>query len=456
MNNNIRILVVDDDKYWCQCLSDLLSGEGYTVVIAEDGEKAIEQVEKAPCHLAIIDLKMPKISGIEVLRRLKKHDPNTVAIMLTGFGTVESAVEAMKIGAFDYLSKPCNTEETKLVIKNALHHRALIEENKELHQKLEINTQLESLIGTSLKMQKVHELIKNVSNTDLTVLIQGESGVGKELVASAIHYKGSRAKEPYLQVNCATFTEPLLESELFGHVKGAFTGAIKDKKGLFEAANKGTLFLDEIAELGKNVQAQLLRAIEKKEFIKVGDTETTKVDTRIIVSTNKNLEDCVKAGIFREDLFYRLDVYKIVLPPLRERKEDIPLFVSHFLNKYNSSLGKSFKEVSKEALELLVSYPWPGNVREMENVIARAIAQGDGTVLMPDDFLKCMGANPNNKSGFQEAKKEAVETFEKKYLIEVLKQNKGNVSKAAKQAGIDRKNFSDKLKTYSIKREDFI
>ncbi|MDD2889271.1 MAG: sigma-54 dependent transcriptional regulator [bacterium] len=455
MITKARILVVDDDKYWCQCLSDLLLDEGYDVNIADDGIKAMELIDRGNFHLIIVDLKMPKMDGLEVLKSIKKQNPGIEVIILTGFGTVESAVEAMKVGAFDYLTKPCNIEETKLTVRNALHHRAIIEENRELHKRLEIVEGIESLIGKSPKMQKVYELIRNTANTDLTVLIEGESGVGKELVASAIHYKSIRAKGPFIRTNCATFTDTLLETELFGHTKGSFTGAIRDKKGLFEAADGGTLLLDEISELNKNVQAQLLRVIEKKEFIKVGDSNTTKVDTRIIVSTNKSLEECVKKGIFREDLFYRLNVYKIFLPPLRERKEDIPLFISHFLNKYNKVLGKAFKEVSRDTLNLLLSYNWPGNVREMENVIARVVASRDGIVLTPEDFSSCIPMLLNKSSSFKDAKKEVVDAFEKKYFTEILKNNKGNVSHSAEQSGMDRKNFSQKLKEYNINHKDF-
>jgi DNA-binding NtrC family response regulator len=454
--NKPRILVVDDDEYWRQCLADLLSYEGYAVSTAKDGVQAMEQAEKAAFHLAIVDLKMPKMDGVEVTRKLKRYDPGMEVIVLTGFGTVESAVEVMKMGAFDYLTKPCDTEETKIVVRNALRHRAMVDENRTLRRQLKVCEELEPVIGKSKKMREVYERVKSVADTDLTVLIEGESGVGKELVADAIHYKSMRGKNPFIQVNCATFTETILESELFGHVKGAFTGAISNKRGLFEAADTGTLLLDEVADLGKSVQAQLLRVIERKEFMRVGDTNTTKVDVRIIVSTNKNLSNCVEAGSFREDLFYRLSVYPISIPPLRERREDIPLFVSHFLKKYNRSLGKAFKEVTKDALDLLISYDWPGNVRELENIMARAIAERNDTILTEDDFSDYILAPVKRTSTFAEAKRQVLEGFEKKYLVEIMRNNKGNITRSARQAGMDRKNLSEKLKYYSIDRKQFL
>jgi len=453
-NNRVNILVVDADKQTCQFLSDLLFSEGYSITTAYSGEEAMQRLREGPFDLVIIELKLPKMDGLEVLRRIKTHNEGIQVIILTGYGTIKTAVQAMKEGAFDYLTKPCNKDEVKIVIKNALQQKFLIEENRELREKLEIVEGIEFVVGKSEKMRKVCTYIETAANTDLTVLIEGESGTGKELIASAIHHKSPRSNKPLIKINCAALSNGLFESELFGHVKGAFTDAIKEKQGLFEVANGGTLFLDEISALSSRAQAKLLRVIEQKEFMRVGNTHPIKVDVRLIAATNKDLRKCVKRGEFREDLYHRLNVFPIYVPPLRERKEDIPMLVDYFLQKYNKLLDRAFMGISKRALELLSAYHWPGNVRELENLIARILAVERGSIIVPahlPEHIQNQAASSTIFS-FQEAKR----NFEREYLIELLKRNRGNISRSAQQARMDRKNFREKLKKYNISRQIFL
>jgi DNA-binding NtrC family response regulator len=454
MRNNVNILVVDTDKKTCQSLTDLLLDEGYSIINVHSGEEAMQQLSERIFDLAIVELKLPKMDGLEVLRRIRVQNGSTQVIILTGHGTIKTSVEAMKEGAFDYLTKPCNKDEVKIVIKNALQQKFLIEENRELREKLEIVEGIEFVVGKSEKMRKVCNYIETAANTDLTVLIEGDSGTGKELIASAIHHKSSRSNKPLIKTNCAALQNGLFESEFFGHAKGAFTDAIKEKQGLFEAANEGTLFLDEISALSSHAQAKLLRVIEQKEFMRLGNTHPIKVDVRLIAATNKDLRECVKEREFREDLYHRLNVFPIYVPPLRERKEDIPMLVDYFLQKYNKLLDRAFKGISRGTLELLSAYHWPGNVRELENLVARILAVQRGSTIVPAHLPEYIQNQATSATilNFQEAKR----NFEREYLTELLKRNRGNITRSAQQASMDRKNFREKLKKYHISRQLFL
>lgn len=378
-----RILVIDDDESLQRVLRHNLEEEGYIVLLASSGEEGLRLLEEEEAELVITDIRMPGMDGVDVLRRVKELSPQVPVMIITAYGTVETAVEAMRIGAFDYITKPFNRAELKLKVKKALQIKELERENIRLKSELSDKFKFENIIGSSEKMQKLFEFIKRVSVTDATVLITGESGTGKELVAKAIHYNSLRGEKPFIVVNCSSIPKELLESELFGHLKGSFTGAIKDKPGKFQMAHKGTLFLDEIGDMELGLQAKILRSIQEREVEPVGGRNPIKVDVRIIAATNQNLEEAVRDGRFREDLYYRLNVIPIRLPPLRERKEDIPLLVQYFLQKYSG--GKNL-EFSREALELLSDYSWPGNVRELENVCERLVILSTGKVINEKDL----------------------------------------------------------------------
>lgn len=378
-----RILVIDDDESLQRVLRHNLEEEGYIVLLASSGEEGLRLLEEEEAELVITDIRMPGMDGVDVLRRVKELSPQVPVMIITAYGTVETAVEAMRIGAFDYITKPFNRAELKLKVKKALQIKELERENIRLKSELSDKFKFQNIIGSSEKMQKLFEFIKRVSVTDATVLITGESGTGKELVAKAIHYNSLRGEKPFIVVNCSSIPKELLESELFGHLKGSFTGAIKDKPGKFQMAHKGTLFLDEIGDMELGLQAKILRAIQEREVEPVGGRNPIKVDVRIIAATNQNLEEAVRDGRFREDLYYRLNVIPIRLPPLRERKEDIPLLVQYFLQKYSG--GKNL-EFSREALELLSDYSWPGNVRELENVCERLVILSTGKVINEKDL----------------------------------------------------------------------
>ena len=385
-----RILVVDDEQSMRNFLEIMLRREGYVVDLAANGDEAVGFVEKKIYDLVITDIIMPGLTGTEVLKRVKEVNPATIVIMITAYASTESAVEAMKEGAYDYITKPFNVDEIKVIISNALEKGRLEKENILLKRELGKEYSYENIIGTSPAMQKTFDLIGRVSATKTNVLISGESGTGKELVARAIHNKSPRKDRPFVVINCGGIPENLLESDLFGHVKGSFTGAVSHKEGLFEVADTGTIFLDEVGELTQAIQVKLLRAIQERTFKRVGGTEDISVDVRIIAATNKDLEREVISGHFREDLYYRLNVIEIKMPPLRERREDIPILASHFLKKMSAEQGKEIRKISSYALEVLKDYSFPGNVRELENIIERSVALESSNIVLPESLALSM------------------------------------------------------------------
>jgi two-component system response regulator PilR (NtrC family) len=379
-----RILVVDDETSMRQLLEITLRKEGYRVTTARSGSKAVEAFEKSPYDLVISDIKMPDMSGVEVLRHVKGVAPETPVIMITAYSSAETAVDALRLGAYDYIAKPFKVDELKTTIKNALEKKQLKEEVVSLKRTLREKHGLDAILGTSPQMIKLFELIESVAPTNSTVLITGESGTGKELAARAIHVNSTRRDQPFVSINCGAVPETLLESELFGHLKGSFTGATTNHKGLFEVAHNGTILLDEIAEMSTSMQVKLLRVLQEKKIRRIGATEEIEVDVRIIAATNKNLDEMVEQKTFREDLFYRLNVIPIHMVPLRERREDVPMLAEHFLAKANQSMNKQIAKISDEAMDLLTKSDWPGNVRELENVIERAVALEPTRMILPE------------------------------------------------------------------------
>jgi two-component system, NtrC family, response regulator AtoC len=390
MKHPTRILIVDDEASGREALSLLLGREGYQIRTAASGEEALDILHDTPLEIVVTDLLLPGLSGIDILKHVKKESPYTSVILITGNASAESAVEAMKEGAFDYISKPIDFEKLKILVAKAVEKSHLIAENLYLRQQLRGKYKFANMIGTSKPMQQVFARMERVLQTDSTILILGESGTGKELVAKAIHYNGPRKEQPFVAINCGAIPADLLESELFGHVRGAFTGAMVDKPGKFEVANNGTIFLDEIATMPMHLQMKLLRVLQEEELERVGSSRKIKLDIRVISATNSNLEEEVKLGNFREDLFYRLNVIPIQLPPLRERREDIPLLVRHFLLSTCRDMGRQLMSVSPEAMQALENYDWPGNVREMENVIERTVALTDGEMIERKDLPSAM------------------------------------------------------------------
>lgn len=454
-----NILIIDDEAVIRETLSDWLEREGYTTETAITGEEGIEKERATRFDIAIVDLKLPGMDGIEVLRELKKINPHIPIIMITAYATIETAVQTMKEGAYDYLVKPFNLEEISLIVKKIVEHQKLIAENILLRKQLQERYNFKNIVGKSPKMRKIFELIEDVADSGTTILIQGESGTGKEVIARAIHQRSSRTSGPFITANCAAIPENLLESELFGYEKGAFTGAVQTRKGRFELANGGTLFLDEIADMKLDAQVDLLRVLEEREFRRVGGSKLIKTDARIIASTNKDIETQIAQGNFREDLYYRLSVISVQLPPLRERKEDIPLLIQHFLKKYGKkSVGTgrdlSLKGVSREVMELLTRYNWRGNVRELENVIERAVVLGKEELLMPGDLpeiIKKTSVRVEQRlpSG-QRILNKSLREIEKDYIVNVLQETGWNLSKSAKTLKINRTTLYNKIKKYRI------
>ena len=371
------ILLVDDKSSMRKVLKQTLESDQIVILEAEDGEKALETIKSKHVDLVITDIKMPKLDGMTLLKMIKESDNEIVVIIMTAYGTIETAVEAMKLGAYDYITKPFSTEQVKLTVEKAIERQKLLYENKYLREKLNDQYNYKRIVGNSAPMQPVYELIEKVAPTDTAVLIRGDSGTGKELVAHAIHFNSRRKEKPFIKVNCAVLADSLLESELFGHEKGSFTGAAGKRIGRFELANGGSIFLDEIGDISPATQVKLLRVLQEKEFERVGGSESIKADVRVIAATNKNLEEAIKKGTFREDLFFRLNVVPIFVPPLRERKEDVERLASHFLTRYSLEANKKINKIEKKALELMSRYNWPGNVRELENAIQRAVVLAD-------------------------------------------------------------------------------
>lgn len=442
-----KILVVDDEPLVRDLLKEVLKTEGYEVAIAEDGLAASKEVKKQEIDLVITDVRIPKLDGIELLKEIKRISSSTLVVVITAYGTIENAVEAMKNGAYDYITKPVSPEQIKLVIQKASEHRSLLNENRYLRSEVSQRYNFEQLIGESPQMRRVYEMIDQVAQCKSTVLIQGESGTGKELVARAIHHRSPRRDKPFIKINCAALPEDLLESELFGHEKGAFTGAINKREGRFELADKGTLLLDEISETSPAFQVKLLRVLQEEEFERVGGSKTIKVDVRIIATTNKDVKQAVKEGKFREDVYYRLNVLPIYLPPLRERKEDIPLLVRHFVEKYSHRNGSRIKLLSKKCLEMMMQYSWPGNVRELENVIERAIVMDEGEIIFPENISLDASLQRMNLPFLE---KITLEEMEKRLILETLRRTEENRTEAARILGISVRTVRNKLKKYTV------
>jgi DNA-binding NtrC family response regulator len=452
-NNRGRILVVDDDREMCSFLAEILGEEGYIVDAVQDGTAALDLFTRNYFDLVITDLKMPRMTGTELLRRLKEIDPECLVLLLTAFGTIDSAVDAMRAGAFHYLTKPVHTDEMLIQVERAMERRTLREELKRLRTEVQARDRLHNIIGQSEAMQKVFETVAQVSDLFANVLITGESGTGKELIARAIHFNSSRATGPFVAVNCAAIPETLLESELFGYVRGAFTDAKKDRRGLFQEATGGILFLDEISEVPLNLQAKLLRALEDKEIRPLGANQAEKVDTRVLSASNRILDDMVRQGTFRPDLYYRLNVIRIELPPLRERSEDIALLVDHFIRKFSDSARRKVTGIQGEALTALKNYSWPGNIRELEHTIERVVLLGRGSTVGIDDLPPQLAACGESAVvlGAALAKQLTLRDLEREYIGKVLQTTQGNKTEAARILGVDRTTLYRKLEDYKLK-----
>jgi two-component system response regulator AtoC len=433
-----HLLVVDDDPITLDLLKEVLSKEGYGVETALSGEEAIKQGMDTFFDLIVTDVRMGEKDGMEVLRSFKKISPETTVIMITAFGSIETAIEAIREGAFDYISKPFKLDEIRFTIRRALEQRRLLQENKFYRQELLDKYQFENVIGRTPQMFQVYKTIAKVADTKSTVLLYGERGTGKELIARSIHYNSLRNNRPFIPVDCASIVETLIESELFGHVRGAFTGALSTKKGLFEEADGGTIFLDELSNLSLSMQTKLLRFLQEHEIKRVGGTESVRVDVRVIAATNQPLEPLIKNGKFREDLFDRLNVVSITLPPLRERKEDIPLLANHFLQKFSEENHKNISHISPEALEILIQYAWPGNVRELEHTIERAVILTPHPIILPEDLPRKIFEEAKGAEMLFPEESLPLKEVEKRYVLKVLQETKGNKKKAAEILGIDR------------------
>ncbi|MGB9698608.1 MAG: sigma-54-dependent transcriptional regulator [Thermodesulfobacteriota bacterium] len=449
--SQLKILIVDDEQIIRDSFSRVLLKEGFGVETVASGRLALEKIAQEPFDLVLLDLKMPGLDGLETLREIKARDPDLICIMITGYPTIESAVKAVKMGAYDYLTKPCNPDELRMVVARAAERRRFFFENERLRRRLDGRLIFEPLVGESKAMQRVLEIINKVAPSDSTVLITGESGTGKELVAQAIHQLSPRRDKEFVPVDCHALVETLLESELFGHVKGAFTGAVRNKHGLLELANGGTFFFDEIGNLTLNTQAKLLRVIQEREFKPVGGTQRIKVDVRLIAATNQNLREAIVQKTFREDLFYRLSVVPIHIPPLRDRKEDIPVLVAHFIKRFNRQRKKAITGITPAALEMLLKYNWPGNVRELENAIERAMILEEGKEITPQSligFFSAPLAEPPSPPLPQ--KLVSLKDVEKEHIAFVLKETGGHKSEAARILGIDRKTLYQKVQKYQL------
>lgn len=458
------ILVVDDEPGMRQFIEKLLIRQGYAVVMAADGQAGLGVIRREPPDLILTDIKMPGMDGMAFLGEVKVLCPDVPVIMMTAFGAVETAIKAMKLGAYDYINKPFDIDQIMVVIEKALEKQRLARENILLRQELNKSYTFESLISQDRHMQQIFMTIRNVADAKSHVLIQGDTGTGKELVARAIHNVGAQKNKPFVPVDCAALTESLLETELFGHVKGAFTGAVQDKKGLLETAEGGTVFLDEIGHVPMETQVKLLRVLQDSRIKRVGDTAFRSINVRVIAAANEDLKTAVQERRFREDLYFRLNVILIELPNLRERIGDIPLLVRHFIQKYNHLEQKRMEEVSPDALNILMGYNWPGNVRELENLIHRLVVIKKDPVIQVQDLPEQMSEadsaerrDPDSRTiHFTQAKKQAVNAFESRFFIDVLTKHRGNVSRAAQEIGLDRRNFQRKLKHHHIDPRDYL
>ncbi len=453
-----KILVVDDELSMQEFLAIMLKKEGCLPVCSGSGEDAVKKLSSQEFDAVITDLNLPNLDGIGVLREVRERQPGTPVIMITAYATAKTAIEALKVGAYDYVMKPFNVDELKNIVFNALEKKRLTSENIHLRRQLQDADGLGGMIGVSEQMQQLFALIKKISRAQSSVLITGESGTGKELAARAIHQSSLRFDKPFVSVNCAAMPSELLESELFGHVKGSFTGAVANKKGLFETAHGGTLLLDEIGEMPVNMQAKLLRALQERSVRRIGGLDEIKVDVRLICTTNRDLEALVEDGGFREDLFYRINVIRLHLAPLRERPDDIPLLAEHFLTRISGEMGKSINSVSREGMRLLREHRWPGNIRELENVIERAVALESNEMVMPEN-LAAIAAAPTGpappvpgeipEEGF--VIEEYMRDIEKRFIIQALNQAGGNMTRAAALLGMSFRSFRYYVKKYELK-----
>jgi len=451
-----KILVIDDEKSILDLLSVVFEKEGYAVETSLSATRAVALMGNEDFDIIISDIKMPKMSGMELLRYVRKNRPDIPIVMITAYGTIKQAVEALKAGAMDYIVKPFDVEELKIIVAQGLEKKRLKEENLFLKKELKERYDFEKMIGKSKVMQEIYNLIEKVARTDSTVLITGESGTGKEIAARAVHYLGTRLERAFVSINCGALPENLLESELFGHVKGSFTGAVFNKKGMFEVAEKGTLFLDEVGEMSPWTQVKLLRALQDKRIRRVGGTEEIPVDVRIIAASNQDLKKSIDAGKFREDLFYRLNVISFEMPPLRKRKEDIPLLVTHFLKKYCNGMGRQMKRIAPDVIDVLESYTWPGNVRELENAIERVVAiEERGTITkgsLPKEMLQ-----PDNKQETAPAIEPGfdlnavMDEISSGYVKQALQFSKGNLKEAANVLGVNYRSMRYLVEKHGLK-----
>ncbi len=448
-----NILIIDDEKNIREGLAAALEMDGYNVVLAKDGQEGLGLVGRGDIDLVITDLRMPGISGEEVLAKVTSESPGLPVIVLTGHGTIDSAVDAMRAGAYDFLTKPLNLDRLSLIVKRALQNRELALQHRQLKEELDTNKTFESIIGKSAEMQKIFEMVRRVASSKASVLITGESGVGKELIANAVHNLSPRKDNPLIKVHCAALSESLLESELFGHEKGAFTGAVARKRGRFELAHGGSIFLDEIGEIDQNVQIKILRVLQDKRFERVGGEETVETDVRVIAATNRDLEKEIAEGRFREDLYYRLNVVHIHVPPLRDRKDDIPLMVSSFLKEFAKENGKNITSIDSHARAALYKYDWPGNIRQLRNCMESAVVMCGGDTLTLDDFPPTISQH-NSQDVVQIPVGLTLDAAEKMYIQETLAVNRGNKSKTADVLGIGRKTLHRKLQDDEADSDD--
>lgn len=457
-----RVVVIDDEENICRSCAEVLREDGLHVKTFTKASEGLRYLRDENADLVLLDLKMADVDGLEVLKEIKEAYPETLVVIITGYATVETAVSSMKLGAFDYVPKPFTPDELSTAVQRALAHKKLIEENKYLREELVRTSHFDNIIGESHVMKQVGELINRVAPTDATVLIHGESGTGKELVARAIHYNSQRKEKSFVVVDCASLAQSVIESELFGYVKGAFTGAAEAKQGLLEIADEGTLFLDEIANINLDVQAKLLRVLQEREYKRVGDSRSRKINIRFIAATNRNLETLMKERLFREDLFYRLDVFRIYMPPLRERAEDISLLADYFLVTFARNMHKNIEGFSPEAMNLLKEHNWPGNVRELKNTIERLVILMDESVAHSSEVIYAIGDRTGSvkapiprtaeelKTVRRKLTQRIVDDVEKAFILEALKRSNWNVSKAAEDVGLLRPNFHALMRKHRI------
>ncbi|XEQ94072.1 Regulatory protein AtoC [Sporomusa carbonis] len=461
MNSNYTVLVVDDEESVRKLLAAVLKREGYQVVCADSGEEALVQFRAVQPELILMDIRMPNIDGITAFKEMRKIRQNVTVILMTAYAAVETAVEAIKLGAFDYVIKPFDIEEVKLLVNRAIQLRKMTEKIDVLNRQLAESYRLDKILTNSPKMQELCRTIAKIAQSNASVLITGESGTGKELIANTIHYNSKRKNGPFIKINCGALPEGLLESELFGHEKGAFTGAVMRRPGRFEQADQGTIFLDEIGEISPNLQVKLLRVLQEREFERVGGNETIKTDIRVIAATNRNLEEMVKQGEFRQDLYYRLNVVCLSAPPLRERKEDIELLAGYFLQKFMKENDKDIIGFDPDALSLLEDYSWPGNVRELANVVERAVIMSTGGMIFPEDLPESIRESKDSREnqlksslGLEKAAgqtlKEMIKKVECMLIKEALQRNHGNKVKTAKELGMSRRSILYKIQEYEL------